>query len=1405
MALIHEAAESPLLRHQNLIMERVAESYELSPLQQGMLFHGIGNRESGVDIEQIACQLDEPLEVETFTQAWRQVVARHPILRTSFHWEGLPEPRQHVHPHVKLPVDQWDWRSLTAEEQEQRWTTLRADDRHRGFDLTHAPLLRLTIVACGPVRYRVLWTFHHILLDGRSFPVVLREVFTVYQALRDGQEIQLPSRPSYGEYITWLRAQDFTPAETYWRQQLQGFRIPTPLLTEKRGLENLPAKERWGAHEGVLSAKTTTALTTFARTHTLTLNTLLQGAWALLLHHYSGEKDVVFGATRACRPSTLTEAGATVGLFINTLPLRVNIDRQASLLPWLQEIRAQHLALRAYEHTPLVKIQHWSEVPRGLPLFDSILVFENYLLNTALRSQGGEWTQRRFHYTGQTNYPLTCIAYADSELLLRLEYDRQRFADNTVKRMLGHLQTLLAGMCTAPEQPLWRIPLLTHAEERRFLLRPNQPTPPSSSKECLHRWFESQAIRSPDAIALVYEGQSLTYHELNRRANQLAHRLQTLGVQPDVLVGLCVERSLDLVVSILAILKAGGAYLPIDLSYPPERVAFMLEDAAAPVLVTQRQFASQLPIHQAQIVYLDELSQDDELRELSAEDNLESQTTPDHLAYVIYTSGSTGKPKGVQVTHENVTRLFRMTEAWFSFHAQDVWTLFHSSAFDFSVWEIWGALLYGGRLVVVPYWVSRSPEAFCQLLQHEQVTVLNQTPSAFRQLLPLCIAAIPPEALSLRYVIFGGEALELQSLLPWMEHYGDQSPQVVNMYGITETTVHVTYRPLTLADVRSSAGSVIGRPIPDLHVYVLTPHRTLCPIGVPGEMYVGGAGVARGYLRRPELTGERFITDPFQTDTTTALYKTGDLARWLDNGDLEYLGRIDHQVKIRGFRIELGEIEAVLSLHPQVQEAIVLAREDAPGDKRLVAYMVTKDGTELEDIRTFLRKQLPEYMLPSACVRLTTLPLTTNGKVDRRALPPPDQERPALQQRYAAPHTAAEHTLCQLWSAVLGVKEVGVHDNFFELGGDSILSIQVIAKARQAGIQLTPKDLFQYPTIAEIAAHCSPSVFTQPQQGPVTGIVALTPIQHWFFAHDLPQRHYWNQAFMFEVPADLDSTLLEEALHRVVEHHDAFRLRFTQEPSGWSQSYAVDTNLFSCTRMNLSAVPQTEQSSFITSTITELQATLNLKEGPLLRAVHFWCGPHHAGRLAVVVHHLVIDGVSWRLLLEDLETAYLALQQQKPVQLPPKTALFQTWAAHLHEYARQPELQAEYAHWRSVADTQVTPLPVDNIAHGENWEADAETFTVRLSRAETDTLLHQAPSRHRAHINALLLAALRQCFNVWIGTQPLLIDLEGHGREEVGQPIDVSRTIGWFTTIFPVRLDAAPMQRLAQTLQTVKE
>ena len=585
--------------------------------------------------------------------------------------------------------------------------------------------------------------------------------------------------------------------------------------------------------------------------------------------------------------------------------------------------------------------------------------------------------------------------------------------------------------------------------------------------KCIHELFEAQAERTPEAVALIFEDQHLTYRELNERANQLAHHLQKLGVGPETLVGLFLERSLEMVVGLVAILKAGGAYVPMDPKYPRERLTFMLKDAHSPVVVTQKLLEGDLSDGNAKVICLDS-----DWLEISCEPttNPVSDTQPHHLAYVIYTSGSTGTPKGSLISHCNVVRLFQETQVWFNFTQSDVWTLFHSCAFDFSVWELWGALFNGGRLVIVPFSVSRTPEDFHRLLCEEGVTVLNQTPSAFRQLIQVDEVKGPSPSLALRLIIFGGEALDFGSLKPWFERHGDQKPRLVNMYGITETTVHVTYRPIDAADL--FGGSMIGIPIPDLQVYLLDEQGHSVPFGVPGEICVGGAGVGRGYLNRPELTAEKFIADPFSPKPGARLYKTGDLARYLPDGNLEFLGRIDQQVKIRGFRIELGEIEAVLNGHPAVRESVVIAREDVPGEKILAAYLVVRQepAPTATELREFLLKKLPDYMVPAAFVKLEKLPLTPNGKIDRKALPGTDENRLGLGVQFVAPTTPTEVALAKIWCELLGVNQIGIHENYFELGGHSLMAVRLINEiSRQMKFDLPLRTLFQHPTIQELA------------------------------------------------------------------------------------------------------------------------------------------------------------------------------------------------------------------------------------------------------------------------------------------------------------------------------------------------
>ncbi|CAD5971680.1 Linear gramicidin synthase subunit C [Planktothrix agardhii] len=1058
--------------------QNIEDIYPLSPMQQGMLFHSLYAPDSGIYFQQMICTLRGNLEVAAFEQAWQKIVEKHSIFRTAFIWESLNKPVQVVYKQVKITVENDDWQGLSEQEQQEQLKVFLESDQQHSLQLSQPPLMRLHLIKLDKNTHQFVFSSHHLLLDAWSLPLVFNDLLNFYEAISQRETIRYQSPLSYRHYIAWLQQQDQELAEKFWKQKLQGFTAATPLTVEKLLPKTENSNINYGEQQIQLTLSATEALQSFARQNRLTLNNLVQATWGLLLSRYSQENDVVFGVTVSGRPPSLVGVESMVGLFINTLPMRVQVSAETQVLDLLKDLQAQQIEWEQYSYSSLADIQGWSDIPRGTSLFESILVFESNTLKTGLKSNHESLELDNFRGVERTNYPLTVVAVPRQQMLVRISYDTNRFDDGTITRLLGHFQTLLEGIISNPEARVSQLSLLTKFEKQQLLGDWNNIHENYLQDKCIHQLFEEQVERTPHNVAVVFENNSLTYQQLNTRANQLAHYLQELGVKPDTLVGICVERSLEMIVGILGILKAGGAYVPLDPEYPQERLNFMLEDSQVKVLVTQAKLVESIPQHQAQLICLDT---DWEKIAQNITSNPESGVKPDNLTYIIYTSGSTGKPKGVLVNHANVVRLFAATDSWYHFNYQDVWTLFHSYAFDFSVWEMWGALLYGGRLVIVPYLVTRSPESFYELLCQEKVTILNQTPTAFRQLIqaeesvkgdisPLLREvgkdSVTETDLSLRLVIFGGESLEINSLQPWFDRHGDQLPQLVNMYGITETTVHVTYRLLSMADINSTA-SVIGRPLPDLQVYLLDQYLQPVPVGVPGEMYVGGAGVAKGYLNRPELTTERFISSPFEH--SNKLYKTGDLARYWPNGELEYLGRIDNQVKIRGFRIELGEIEALLASHPQIWETVVLVWDDTAGDKRLVAYIVPQPEITIiiDEIRQFLKAKLPDYMVPNAFVILEALPLTTNGKIDRRALPPPNLD---ISDKYVAPSTPIEEILVNIWSEVLKVEKVGINDNFFELGGHSLLATQLVAQIRdRLKIELPLRQLFNTATLAELA------------------------------------------------------------------------------------------------------------------------------------------------------------------------------------------------------------------------------------------------------------------------------------------------------------------------------------------------
>jgi amino acid adenylation domain-containing protein len=1064
--------------------------YPASPGQQRMWFLHHYAAASPVYCVPSAFHLVGPLNIAWLEAAFGAVIQRHDMLRTTFVMEN-GELFQRVAAASAFRLQQINLEEVPGDIRKASAERNLAEETCRPFDLAAGPPFRAVLVRLQPTEHVLLLVLHHIISDGWSRSNFYRELSAAYAALAAGRPAPMGELPvQFADYSAWQKdwlAGGALAAQTaYWKTKLAG--EPEPLDLPSDRVRATTESFRGGRCSRHLNPELTAALKMRAQEEGATLFMILLAAFKTLLHRYTGHDDLIVGVPIANRQRV--EVEGLIGFFANTLVMRTTFPDDLTFRELLRRVQKTAVEAYANQDMPFERLVELLQVRRDAsrtPLFQTTFALMDYPAVELIlpEIQTAPWFVTT--HTSKFDFSLTVERSADGWMAVA-EYSTDLFDAGRVERMLEHWRVILESIVTNPDQRVSEIPLLTAAERRQILMEWNAPRTDYPEAKCVHEWFEAQAARTPEAVAVVFEEHRLTYAELNRRANQLAHHLRKLGVQPDTPVGICVERSLELVVGILGILKAGGAYLPLDPAYPKERLAFMLDDARPKVVLTQQRLVSSLPKNGAKPMALDSES---ETFITESIENPDRSVRPDHLAYVIYTSGSTGKPKGTLVTHKNVARLFQATEAWFHFGPEDVWTLFHSHAFDFSVWEMWGALCYGGRLVVVSYWVSRTPDDFYQLLSKERVTVLNQTPSAFRQLIQVEASPGRGQELALRLVIFGGEALEMPSLKPWFERHGDQHPQLVNMYGITETTVHVTYRSLTTADLKS--GSVVGIPLPDLQVYILDQHRQLLPVGVPGEMYVGGAGVARGYLNRPELTGERFTDHPFSNEPGARLYRSGDLARYLPNGDIEYLGRIDHQVKLRGFRIELGEIETALRARPEVREAVVILREDTPGDQRLVAYLVARaaEKPDASALRPQLAETLPEYMLPNAFVWLDQLPLTPNGKVDRKAMPAPETNIGVPPGEMDQPANLLELELIRLWRRLFRRENIGRHDNFFDLGGHSLLVARLAAEIdKLLGCKLPIAFLFQSPTVESLARRLTGENWAPPW----SSLVPLQPL-----------------------------------------------------------------------------------------------------------------------------------------------------------------------------------------------------------------------------------------------------------------------------------------------------------------------
>ncbi|MEV5884235.1 non-ribosomal peptide synthase/polyketide synthase [Streptomyces sp. NPDC052020] len=1403
-------SDFPLARLDQAAVDRLAgdgrgveDLLPLTPLQEGMLFHRLVGGGDDVYVDQAALLLRGVADPHAFALAWQRVTDRTPALRTSVVWEDVPVPLQIVHRRVEVPVTHLDWREVDPGEHAERLDRLREADLARGIDLDTAPLMRLTLVRLPDAELRLLWTSHHLILDGWSLAQVLTEVCEEYAALTTGGESRPPVRRPFGDYVRWLAEQDAGAARDHWRGVLAGFATPTPLPAGGAPRETHRTRSA-AVHTAGLSDAVSERLARTARETGLTLSTVVQGAWALLLARYGAEEDVVFGTTVSGRPDDLPGAESMVGMFINTLPTRVRVDAHRPAADWLRELQRAQADARRFAAVSLAELTSLSDVPPGSPLFHTMVAFENYPFDEARTATSGV-RLAGVDSRDATNYPLVLRAYQGERIGFDLAYDPGLLDPGTVRDLAARLCLLLTGIADDLDRPLRALPWTT-AEERRLPAAEGDGTAHGRPGRTLVDLFEEQAARTPGALAVTCAGAHLDYATLDALANRLAHRLAEAGARPERYVALALPRGLDQVVAILAVLKTGAAYLPVDPSVPAERLAAVLDDARPVALVTTTRTATGAEGAAVPVLALDDtlVAADLAGRPATGPDPAR-RPLPEHPAYAIYTSGSTGRPKGVVVPHANVVRLFTRTAHWFGFGPQDVWTLFHSYAFDFSVWELWGALLHGGRLVVVPEDVARSPEDFLRLLADERVTVLNQTPSAFY---PLTRAdAEHPrtgDRLALRMVIFGGEALDTGRLAGWYARHPEDAPRLVNMYGITETTVHVTYAPLDGATAASGGASPIGTGIPDLRVYVLDGTLAPVPPGAVGEMYVAGEGLARGYLDRPGLTASRFVADPFGTPGTR-MYRTGDLARRRADGTLEYLGRADQQVKIRGYRIEPGEIEAALHTHPGVGAAAVGVHEDAGGTRRLVAHVVgtgSGDGAaappSAAELRAHLERLLPAHMVPAAYVPLPALPLTVNGKLDRRALPAPGPDGFAATGDRVPPRTPAERLVAAAWADVLDTEEVGADDDFFALGGDSLLAVRVTARLRAAfGADVSPRLLFTHPTVAALAAELGEPAGTPAEAIPAADPDAPAPLSYaqqrlWFLDRFEPGGTEYTTLSVLRLRGPLDESALRTALDGLVARHEALRTTFAEQDGHARQVIHPPRPV------PLPADDLTGRGEQALDALIEREAAtaFDLAAGPLLRARLARLAPgEHV--LVLAVHHIVTDGWSVAVLGRDLGELYAAALDQRAPDLPELPVRYADFAAW--QRARTDRAERDLAHWRRTLDGLAPlELPTDRPRPAVRTR-DGALVTFHLPPELTDRLRATGRSAD-ATLYMTLLTACQILLARWSEQEDIAVGTVTAGRERA----ELHDVVGMFVNTLVLRGRVRPELSFRELLRRAR-
>ncbi|WP_153794837.1 non-ribosomal peptide synthetase, partial [Paenibacillus polymyxa] len=1428
--------------------------YSLTPMQKGILFHGFMEPQSGAYFEQATFDLQGHFQVEAFAESLNQLVERHQIFRTNFYSGWNEQPLQVVYRHKAAGFRFEDIRSMGQEEQDAYLADFAERDKAEGFHFSSGELMRVSILRTGEESYRFVWSFHHILMDGWCLFLVVGEAFHTYFAILEDCKPELAPVTPYSEYIEWLDRQDNAEAERFWSDYFAGFEQQT-VLPQVKQLDGHAKAYEADKLSFTLGREVTERMNKLVKQKQVTVNTFLQAAWGVVLQRYNNSRDVVFGSVVSGRSADIPGIDKMIGLFINTVPVRVHSEKEMTFAGLMKQLQEQALASRAYETYPLYEIQALTEQKQDL--VNHIIVFENYPVEQRMEQMGSRgnngFTIANASMSEQTNYDFNITVVPGDEIHVHLEYNAQVLERTAVEQIREHLLHMIEEAIHRPDALVDELELVTTAEKAKIIDGFGSVGVAAWSDEkelelLFHAYVEEQAQLVPDHVAVVYEEEQLTYRELNERGNQLARRLRNEGIGRESIVGILSERSVDMVVGVLAVWKSGGAYVPLDADYPSERIRFMLEDSGATVLLTQTglQERAQAWLEESQwamgegkskgvletavsaeTLERDRLNEGVSLKADSKSDSeaasepatelrlrtvlalddeslytgdttdIERINEPQDLAYVIYTSGTTGRPKGVMIEHRSLVNTAAAYRRDYRLNQFPVRLLqLASFSFDVFVGDIARTLYNGGTMVICPKDDRIDPSRLYGWIRDYQITVFESTPA----LIVPFMQHVHEHGLdmsSLELLITSSDSCSVTDYRVLQERFGADI-RIINSYGVTEAAIDSSFYDEELSKLPSSGNVPIGQAWLNARFYIVDSQLNPVPIGVLGELCIGGIGVARGYLNRADLTAEKFVANPYVPGER--LYRTGDLARWMPDGNVDFIGRMDYQVKIRGYRIELGEIETAIQRVPGVRQAVVIDRTDERGHKYLCGYITGEAELRIEEVQAELEAGLPAHMVPARLMRLETIPLTSNGKIDRKALPEPEGSI-HTGAAYVAPRTKVEQVLAAVWAGVLGVEAVGTQDNFFELGGDSIKALQVSSRLLQAGYRLEMKDLFSHPTVSALALKVQ-SVTRLADQSEVVGALKLTPVQHWFLEQNLADAHHHNQSIMLHSKDGFDEAALRTAMDQMVSHHDALRIVFRPTEHGyeaWNRAVG-EGELYTLDQADFRK--ESEVSAAIEAKANEIQAGIHLSEGPLMKLGLFHCpdGDH----LLIAIHHLVVDTVSWRILFEDLTTAYEQALNGQPARLPHKTDSFCTWAEGQSHYANGPEMAAELAFWREMEQGVYEPLPKDE-SPSHSLNKDSELMTVTWTAQETEQLLKQAHRAYNTDMNDLLLTALGLAIHRWAGIERVLVNLEGHGRESILPELDITRTVGWFTTQFPVVLDMSVSQDLSQRIKQVKE